>query len=296
MNWIHKLKSVFVKHPEEEQVIETIEEIMDEREERGDERLVDPDELLLLKNLFKLKDMRAGEIMIPRIDIQGVSVKASSDDLKKIIVSDKFTRMPVYDKTLDNIVGIVHAKDILCALFEGKEIKIKDLMMQNVLFVPPSIRALDLLREMQQKRMQMVVVVDEYGGTDGLITLEDLLEEIVGEIEDEHDALDQAPVLKQQNSDTISADARVYLEDLEKLIGPFVTDEEREADIDTIGGLVFHMAGRLPHRGEVVTHASGIRFQIVDLDSRHIKKVKISHFKAVSDHFKQTDDKEHVKK
>lgn len=290
MTLFHKIKSWFVKHPEEEQVIETIEEIMDKREERGDELLVDPDELLLLKNLFKLKDIRCAQVMIPRIDIQGVPLAATDEELKRIVVRDKFTRIPVYDKTLDNIVGIVHVKDLLCTLFEQKRLELEDIMMKNVLFVPPSMRALDLLREMQRKREQMAVVVDEYGGTDGLITLEDLLEEIVGEIEDEHDALDTPPVFHKINKDTIEADARVYLRDLENMIGPFVIEEDRENEIDTIGGLVFHLAGRLPHCGEVITHASGLRFQVVDLDARHIKKVRITRFKKVSESGKKKQE------
>ena len=155
-------------------------------------------------------------------------------------------------------------------------------MNTAVLFVPPAIRALDLLREMQAKRAQMAVVIDEFGGTDGLITLEDLLEEIVGEIEDEHDALDEALRLKQINSDLIEADARVYVDDLEELTGTFLTPADKEAEIDTIGGLVFHHAGRLPHRGEMVKHPSGLKFQVLDVDDRHIKKVRISHFKTLA--------------
>lgn len=281
MSFYHRLKSLIVKHPEEEQVLETIEGIMDEREERGDELLVNQDELLLLKNLFRLRDVRANQIMIPRIDIAGIALSATVDELKRLVIRDKFTRMPVYDKTLDNIVGIVHVKDLLCALFNGKDLKIDEIMSTAVLFVPPAIRALDLLREMQAKRAQMAVVIDEFGGTDGLITLEDLLEEIVGEIEDEHDALDEALRLKQINGDLIEADARVYVDDLEDMTGPFLMPADKEAGIDTIGGLVFHHAGRLPHRGESISHPSGIKFQVVDVDDRHIKKVRVSHFKNI---------------
>ncbi len=277
MNLVHKIKELFEKHPEEEQVIETIEEIMDEREERGDDVLVDPDELLLLKNLFKLKDIRANEVMIPRIDIVGISAAASLQELKDVIIRDKFTRLPVYEKTLDNIVGVVHVKDLLCKLFEaGRAVTVQEVMTHNVLFVPPSIRVLDLLREMQAKRTQMAVVVDEYGGTDGLITLEDLLEEIVGEIEDEHDALDAPPVLHTVKEGVWDADARILLKDLEDAVGSFVTEEDRAAEIDTIGGLVFHLAGRLPYKGEVIRHASGLKFQVIDLDARHIKQVRIT--------------------
>ena len=161
MNLIQRAKELFIKHPEEEQVIETIEEIMDEREERGDDILIDPDELLLLKNLFKLKDIRAGQIMIPRIDIIGIPTTASLSDVKDAIMREKFTRMPVYDKTLDNIVGVVHVKDLLCKLFEvGQNLTVQTVMTHNVLFVPESIRVLNLLRDMQAKRTQLAVVID----------------------------------------------------------------------------------------------------------------------------------------
>lgn len=280
---LYKFKSFFVKHPEEEQVIETIEEIMDEREERGDKVLIDPDELNLLKNLFKLKDIRAGQLCIPSIDIVGISITATLKELTKIVIEDKFTRLPVYDKTLDDIIGVVHVKDLLCAVLERTDVTIKDVMTNNVLFVPSSMRALDLLREMQAKKTQMAVVVDEYGGTDGLITLEDLLEEIVGEIEDEHDALDTPPVLHKIGNSVIQADARIRLLDLEERIGKFLTKVEREDELETIGGLVFHLSGKLPKIGDVITHSSGLVFQVLDADSRHIKQIKITQFKKLKE-------------
>lgn len=283
MGILYKFKSFFVKHPEEEQVIETIEEIMDEREERGDKVLIDPDELNLLKNLFKLKDIRAGQLCIPSIDIVGISITATLKELTKIVIEDKFTRLPVYDKTLDDIIGVVHVKDLLCAVLERTDVTIKDVMTNNVLFVPSSMRALDLLREMQAKKTQMAVVVDEYGGTDGLITLEDLLEEIVGEIEDEHDALDTPPVLHKIGNSVIQADARIRLLDLEERIGKFLTKAEREEDLETIGGLVFHLSGKLPKVGDVITHSSGLVFQVLDVDSRHIKQIKITQFKKLKE-------------
>ena len=277
MKLIQKIRERFEKHPEEDQVIETIEEIMDEREERGDDVLVDSDELLLLKNLFKLKDIRAGQVMIPRIDIVGIPLTATPDEVKSLIIRDKFTRLPVYDKSLDNVVGVVHVKDLLCKMFEsGDTLTVRDVMTHNVLFVPTTIRVLDLLRDMQAKRTQIAIVVDEYGCTAGLITLEDLLEEIVGEIEDEHDALDTPLRVIPVRPNNWDADARVSIEQLEKAVGPFMTDEDREAGIDTVGGLMFHLAGRLPKRNEVVHHASGLRFQATQVDSRCIRKVRIS--------------------
>ena len=273
-----KIKSFFTRNSEEEKVLETIEEIMDERVERGDKVLVDPDEISLMKNLFRLKDIRAGEIRIPTIDITGISIDASYEELKRLMTEEKFTRLPVYEHTLDNIVGVIHVKDILCAMMEETEVTVKKLMTGSILFVPSSVRALDLLREMQAKKAQMAIIIDEYGGTDGLITLEDLLEEIVGEIEDEHDALDEAPVLHKIGKNVIQADARILLKDLEKMIGPFMTKREKEEFVDSVGGLVFHLAGRLPRVGEKIEHSSGIVFQVVDVDARHVKKVKITRF------------------
>ena len=278
MTIFSKIKSFFVRPPEEEKVLETIEEIMEERVERGDKVLVYPDEISLLKNLFRLRDIRAGEIRIPTIDITGINVEASSDELKRMMAEEKFTRLPVYEQTLDNIIGVIHVKDILCAMMENEEVSVKKLMTGSILFVPPSVRALDLLREMQAKKAQMAIIIDEYGGTDGLITLEDLLEEIVGEIEDEHDALDEAPVLHRIGNSVIQADARILLKDLEKMIGPFMTQKEKEEFVDSVGGLVFHLAGRLPRVGEKIEHSSGIVFQVLDVDARHIKKVKITKF------------------
>ena len=277
MGLIQKVREHFDKHPEEDKVIETIEEIMDEREERGDDVLVDSDELLLLKNLFKLRDIRAGQVMIPRIDIVGISLGTTLAEIKDIIVRDKFTRLPVYDKSLDNIVGVVHVKDLLCKVFEdGPDLALPDIITHNVLFVPTTIRVLDLLRDMQAKRTQIAIVVDEYGGTAGLITLEDLLEEIVGEIEDEHDALDDQPTLRAVRPNCWEADARVPLSELEKKIGSFMTEDDLAANLDTIGGLVFHLAGRLPKRNEVVRYGTRLKFQVTQVDSRCIRKVKIT--------------------
>ena len=287
----NKIKEIFEKHPEEEEAIETVEEIMDEREERGDDVLVDADEMLMLKNVFKLRDKRASDIAIPRAQMVALSVNASPEELKKIVLKDKYTRLPVYEKTLDNIVGVLHTKDLLGAILEKRPINISKIMNQHVVFVAPSMRGLDLLREMQAKGMQLAVVVDEFGGTLGLITLEDLLEEIVGEIEDEHDMLDSPPELKKVSPRVIEADARVELSELEAMIGAFLTTEDKEAEIDTIGGLVFHIAGRLPYRGEIITHESGLKFQVVDVDSRRIKKVKITCFEAL----KKKQNKKHSK-
>ncbi len=276
-----KIKEFFIKHPEEEEAIETVEEIMDEREERGDDVLVDDDEMLLLKNVFKLRDKRAADIAIPRAQIVAIPINATPAELKKVVLNDKYTRMPVYEKTLDNVVGVLHTKDLLGAVLEKKSIDVKRLMNVHVFFAAPSMRGLDLLREMQAKGMQLAVIVDEFGGTQGLVTLEDLLEEIVGEIEDEHDMLDTPPELKQISPRIIESDARVELVKLCGMVGDFLTPADKEAELDTIGGLIFHITGRLPYRGEIVTHASGLKFQVLDVDARRIKKVKITCFEPL---------------
>ena len=276
-----KIKNLFEKHPEEDVAIEAVEEIMDEREERGDKVLVDDDEMLMLKNVFKLRDKRASDIAIPRAQMVAISVQATPDELKQIVLKDKYTRMPVYEKTLDNIVGVLHTKDLLGAILEKKSIDVKRLMNQKVVFAAPSMRGLDLLREMQAKGMQLAVVIDEFGGTQGLVTLEDLLEEIVGEIEDEHDMLDSPPELKRLSARVIESDARVELSALESMIGPFLTEDDKDAEVDTVGGLVFHIAGRLPYRGEIIAHSSGLKFQVLEVDARRIKKVKITHFETL---------------
>ncbi len=290
-----KIKDLFNKHPEEEEVLETIEEIMDEREERGDDVLVDKDEMLLLKNMFKLRDKRASDVALPRGEISALSLSAKPEEIKKLIVRDKYTRLPVYDKTLDHIVGVLHTKDLLCALLQNRPLDINQIMNKHVLFVAPSMRALDLLRKMQSGGVQLSVVIDEYGGTFGIITLEDLLEEIVGEIEDEHDLLDVPPELKFLSPKVLEADARIEISQLEKKIGHFMTLEDQEAEIDTVGGLVFYTAGRLPCKGEVITHSSGLKFQIIEVDARRIRLVKITHFDGLKKKSHSASKKKHIK-
>jgi magnesium and cobalt transporter len=143
-----------------------------------------------------------------------------------------------------------------------------------VLFVAPSARLLDLLLEMRLKRVHMALVVDEFGGIDGILTIEDVVEEIVGEIEDEHDVEEQ-PKVVQRPDGTVLADARATIEEFEERVGPVLSEAEREEDIDTLGGLVFSLAGRIPKRGEVVQHPSGLSFEVVDADSRRIKRLKV---------------------
>ena len=185
--------------------------------------------------------------------------------------------MPVFKKTLDDIVGIAHVKDVVGVSKGQKDKTIADIMNPEVIFISPAMRILDLLRDMQSKKTHMVMVVDEYGGIDGLITIEILVEQIVGEIEDEHDN-EVPPDLLWHSNGTLEVDARAQIEDFEKLAGRILTENEKEEDIDTIGGLVFHIAGRMPVRGEIVKHSSGVRFWIMEADARQIKRLMVSNF------------------
>lgn len=260
---------------EEDKVFETLEEIIDEREERGDAHLIDARELPMLKNLFRLRDIRAKDVMTPRVDIAAVHSKMRITELARHLKNEKFSRYPVYDGALDNVVGVLYVKDVLFALLEKKKIKITELMKKDVLFIAPSMRALDLLKVMQRRQIQLAVVVDEHGGVDGLVSLEDLLEVIVGKIDDEHDE-PEAEMIVQVNATTLEVNAKIKLEELEKQTGIHL-DNQAENDIDTLGGFIVHLAGRVPSKFEVIhDQTTGIRFIVLSSNPSHIEKVKLT--------------------
>lgn len=276
MSLIEKFKTSRRLKEAEDKVFETLEEIIDEREERGDKHLVDARELPMLKNLFMLRDIRVRDVMTPRVDIDAVDVKMKPAQFCKYIQKEQFSRYPVYDGSLDNIVGIIHVKDVLFALINKQRCTIKKIMKPDPLFVSPTMRALDLLKVMQGRQIQLALVVDEHGGIDGLIALEDLLEVIVGEIDDEHDNPEEEMITR-INDTSLSVNAKAKLDDLEEMIGPVVDEEDRDnPDIDTIGGWVIHLAGHMPSKGEVIHHKkTGIRFVIQSSNPSHIERLKI---------------------
>ena len=273
------LKALFPKR-EEENVFEALEEIIDEQEESCPSKsaVSESHEMVLLKNLLNMRDTRAHEVMIPSVDIRGVEIQTPFDDFVRLLAKDKFTRYPVYKKDIDHIVGIIHVKDVLYALIQQKRPKIEELMSSSILFVSPAMKVLDLLQEMQIKQIQMAIVIDEFGGTDGVISMEDLLEEIVGEIEDEHDHEDEEEKITKEGKDSLIVGGKVFLEDLEEILTvPLSLDEE--FDIDTIGGLVSFIAGRIPNKMEVINHSSGLKFKVLERDSRKIQKIQILNVK-----------------
>ncbi len=249
---------------------DTIEELIEDDDE-GESSMA-AGERTLLANILKLRDRTVVDVMVPRADIIGLDVDTPLPALVQRMSEEAHSRLPVYRETLDDVVGMVHIKDVLACIASQKTMELKDIV-REVSIVAPSMPVLDLLLQMRQTRQHMALVVDEFGGIDGLVTIEDLVEEIVGEIEDEHDEAAQ-PRLVERPDGSLIADARISIEDFEARVGPVLTEEERE-DIDTLGGLVVSLAGRVPSRGELLKHPSGLEFEVVEADPRRIKRLRV---------------------
>lgn len=257
---------------------DAVREALEELIEDDDAEAIDSHERLLLGNILRLRDTTAYDIMIPRADIFAIDVSTPLADVAEQVGRSGHSRVPVFRETLDDVVGMILIKDLMPVIARGQSVDLRHLM-RKVMFVSPAIRVLDLLVEMRLKRTHMALVVDEYGGIDGLVTIEDLVEQIVGEIEDEHDD-DSEPEMLLTGDGTLTADARVALEDFEDRFGPMFSDEDKE-DTDTLGGLVFRLAGRVPLRGELISHASGLEFEVVDADPRHIRRLRVRNLPPV---------------
>jgi CBS domain containing-hemolysin-like protein len=227
------------------------------------------------------------DVMVPLANIVAIDVSASLRELSKTFETAGHSRLPVYKDSLDNPIGMVHIKDVLpYLLFDVKDRQLKTYpnkkiissICRPVLFVPPSMLAQDLLNRMQARRSHMAIVVDEYGGTDGIVTIEDLIEEIVGEIEDEHDDVDREIQIVSDNKGHFvwEADARTDINDFEKILGRDFATPDEEDDVDTLGGLIFTLAGRVPERGEIIRHPDDIEFEVIDADPRRVKRLRIS--------------------
>jgi CBS domain containing-hemolysin-like protein len=231
--------------------------------------------------------LRVDDVMVPRADIVAVDSTSTLTDLSQAFKAAGHSRLPVYKETLDDPTGMVHIKDLLPYLMldaKGRtnktypDKKVLQYIKREVLFVPPSMLAQDLLRRMQGRRIHMAVVVDEYGGTDGLVTIEDLIETIVGDIDDEHDERDpEVQIVTGKGGRSVwEADARILIDDFEAALGRDFATPDEEDDVDTLGGLIFTLAGRVPERGEIIRHASGVEFEVIDADSRRVKRLRIS--------------------
>ena len=224
-------------------------------------------------NLYRL---RVEDVAVPKAEIVAVPADIRKDDLVKVFRESGLSRLPVYEGTLDTPIGLVHLKDLaLRHGFNGKgnRYNLKK-MVRPLLFAPPSMPIGVLLQKMQSERTHMALVIDEYGGVDGLVTIEDLIEQVIGDIEDEHD-IEEDRFWTLEKPGCYLADAKTPLEDFEAEIGKKLVDPENEEEVDTLGGLVFVLIGRIPARGEVVTHPEGLEFQVVDADPRRIKRLRV---------------------
>jgi CBS domain containing-hemolysin-like protein len=258
----------------------------------------------MMVNLLEFAGMRVDDVMVPRVDIVAIEESASLHELMQRFADASHSRIPVYRETLDDLIGMAHIKDLLGWMFknfaqqkrrrrsarsteqeeapEKVTLKSVDLsktvkqagIVRDLLFVPPSMPVADLLVKMQATHLHMAVVVDEYGGTDGLVTIEDLVEVIVGDISDEHDTGEEE-MIRDLGRGVFVADARVPIEEVEALLNRSLLPEGQQEEADTLGGLIFAMLGRVPARGELVRHESGVEFEVAESDPRRVKKIRI---------------------
>lgn len=268
---VDRLRALIRPRNADSDLREAIEELIEESPTAPAE--FDARERELLRNTLKLREITAYDVMIPRADIVAVPHDVPLAELVQKLARESHSRMPVYRDTLDDIVGFIHIKDVIPFWGGTKEFRLDDIV-RRVLFVAPSMRVLDLMLEMRKTRIHLALVVDEYGGIDGLVSIEDIVEEIVGEIDDEHD-VDEGPRLVKEASGSFVVDARLPLGDFEEAVGPVLTGEEREADLDTVGGLVVSLAGRVPGRGEIIAHPAGYEFEVLDADARRVKRLRV---------------------
>ena len=284
-SWFERLLQTFGLGEEPD-----LRELIEDALARSKSDTLSSQERSMLRRILRLGTLTIEDVMVPRADIIAVDDTISVADLMGVFRQAEHSRVPVYHETLDDPRGMVHIRDLMSwitseaeACKEGSlNLGKVDLgrniasinILREILYVPGSMSVLDLLLKMQTTRLHLALVVDEYGGTDGLVSIEDLVEEVVGDIADEHD-VDDEPLIKSDPRLGLVADARTPISDLEKHLGLELASDEQEEEVDTLGGLVFAIAGRIPARGELVQHPSGIEFEVLDADPRRIKKLRI---------------------
>jgi len=284
-SWFERLLQTFGLGEEPD-----LRELIEDALARSKSDTLSSQERSMLRRILRLGTLTIEDVMVPRADIIAVDDTISVADLMGVFRQAEHSRVPVYHETLDDPRGMVHIRDLMSwitseaeackegslnlgKVYLGRNIASINIL-REILYVPGSMSVLDLLLKMQTTRLHLALVVDEYGGTDGLVSIEDLVEEVVGDIADEHD-VDDEPLIKSDPRLGLVADARTPISDLEKHLGLELASEEQEEEVDTLGGLVFAIAGRIPARGELVQHPSGIEFEVLDADPRRIKKLRI---------------------
>jgi magnesium and cobalt transporter len=261
-----------------QQMRESLEEVIEESDrEPGD---LSPQERVMLANLLKFGELKVSDVMVPRPDIIAVKDSTPIAELVKAFREAQHSRLPVYGETLDEPLGFLHVKDVLGLAEQLPDGTLRwnsnstASIRRNLAFVPPSMPARDLLLKMQTTHIHLALVIDEYGGTDGLVSIEDLVEEIVGEIADEHD-VEQGPDLRALPNGNFIADARLELDEFKERTQIDLRVADLEEEIDTLGGLAAALVGRLPQRGEIVPHPAGYELEILEADPRRIKRIQV---------------------
>ena len=254
---------------------EVIDDLIDQQD--ISDKKIDEKTKKIFSNVIDIHDKCVEDVMVPRANIVAISENSSLKILSSLMSDSKHSRIPVFEDNLDKITGMIHIRDLFNHFENSSDIKVQrqatKILSRKILFTSPSMKILDLLLKMRSEKIHMAIVVDEYGGTYGLATIEDLVEEIVGEIEDEHDLV-QREYFKKISKASYELSSRMLIEDFEKKIGKKIKIEEREK-VDTVGGLVFSIAERVPGRGEVINHPSGIEFSVLEADTRRIKKLLV---------------------
>ncbi len=270
--WLKNL--IKIKPESDESLREALEEYIEEMSSHPDSSESSTShELQLLSNILELRDMTAEDVLVPRIDIVAIDISTPADELLSLLSQKQHNRIPVYRDTLDDIIGVVHIKDVFEALISKKNIEIKSLIREAPV-VSPAMPVFDLLLMMRQTRQQMVFVVDEYGGIDGLITIGDVISSIVGEVQDEFDK-SVLPSIIETKDGSFVVDARIEISDFEEKFGQILSADERDV-ADTLGGFIFTLSGRVPARGEVISHdETGFVFEIIDADPRRVTRIRV---------------------
>jgi len=264
--------------PSAAQIRESVAEVIEESDRQTGE--LSKPEREMLANLLKFGDLRVRDVMTPRADIVAMDETTPIPEFVRLIGEVQNSRLPVYRETLDNPTGLVHIKDVLRFIepldegqFHWRDGAIAQ-FKRRILFAPPSMRLLDLLLKMQTDHIHLALVIDEYGGTDGLVTIEDIIEEIVGDIADEHD--EESLQAKKVEPGIFVADARTPLDDFNDQTGIALMPEEGDQEVDTLGGLVVSLIGRVPQRGEIIAHPSGVEFEVLEADPRRVKRLRVT--------------------
>lgn len=262
-----------------DETAEEVAETLREKEDRG-EGIEDAQKDMIL-NAARFDELRVADVMTPRASVNAVEVSATLAEVSAFFAETQHSRLPIYRETLDDPLGFVHVKDVLALLAPGADGEVRSRLSDRVLprikreilFVPASMRLPNLLLKMQTSRIHLALVVDEYGGTDGLVSIEDLVEQIVGEIADEYDVPDDLMI--QRSAVGFEVDARAAVDDLAEALGADLTLVDQEDEFDTVGGLAVALVGRVPQRGEVLRHPAGFDVEVLDADPRRVKRLRV---------------------